>query len=539
MEWYPNTYALILFACAFATISVATYAWHQRTLVGASPAVALLGIVIWSLGYAVATGFHDLTNRILCAKVQYIGIALAAVAMATFAIRYSGHVKWLTRRNILLLAVVPGVGTLLAWTNEAHHLIWASTQLRIRDSIALLDISYGPYFWFYAGYNYLILLTSAGLFLRVARRSAYLQRQQALIMLIGVLFPTVFILLYLMRLSPFPDLDLAPLGWSACGLIIAWGLFRHHLFNLVPIARDTLIENMADGVLVLDAQNRIVDINLAAQQIGGITAPQAIGTRADVLLGTSPGLIEQLANSTDAQTELALGADPARCFDLRISPLFDSHKNLTGRLIVLHDITDRKQTESELHRANEHLQTQLREIENLQAELREQAIRDPLTGSFNRRYMEETLEREIACARRDQCPLSIVMMDIDHFKIVNDTCGHRAGDLFLQRVASLLHTQTRQMDVVCRYGGEEFVVIMPGARAEMAFRRADEWRRAVEMLTMNQTGETLHVTLSLGVATFPEHGQTSDALLGAADAALYAAKNAGRNCAMIWNGESK
>jgi PAS domain-containing protein len=218
--------------------------------------------------------------------MQHVGIALASIAMAIFVIHYAGRAKWLTWRRVALLALVPGIGLALAWTNEAHHLIWKETHLRIEGSLALLDISYGPYFWFYTAYNYLVLLSGAFVLAQTARHAAYLQRCQAIILLIGVLLPAIVMLVYLSHQSPFPDLDLAPLGWSASGLVVAFGLFRYRLFDRVPIARDKVIETLRDGVLVLDPRNRIVDANPTMLKLPGCSASQVIGKpAAQVLVG--------------------------------------------------------------------------------------------------------------------------------------------------------------------------------------------------------------------------------------------------------------
>lgn len=193
------------------------------------------------------------------------------------------------------------------------------------------------------------------------------------------------------------------------------------------------------------------------------------------------------------------------------------------------ELSERTRAEYELRQANEQLQIKLTEIEVLQLQLREQAIRDGLTGLFNRRFLEETLEREMARAARDQTALSVVMMDFDRFKSFNDTYGHRAGDRLLQALGIILRTQTRGGDVACRYGGEEFVVLLPGAQLAAAIQRAEQWRATCENLRIPYEDQQLGATLSLGVASFPAQANDAESLLIAADQALYAAKRNGRN----------
>jgi len=181
------------------------------------------------------------------------------------------------------------------------------------------------------------------------------------------------------------------------------------------------------------------------------------------------------------------------------------------------------------HRNHERLQQQFDEIQALQARLQEQALRDPLTGLFNRRQLDANLGPAIARSQQAGRALSVVMIDIDHFKHINDTYGHPAGDAVLQALAQLLQRQVRPGDMACRHGGEEFVLMLDGAPAAVARDRADALRRAFEQLVVTFDGAAVSATLSCGVASFPEHASHPQRLMACADQALYAAKTKGRN----------
>ena len=162
--------------------------------------------------------------------------------------------------------------------------------------------------------------------------------------------------------------------------------------------------------------------------------------------------------------------------------------------------------------------------------LRSQAIRDPLTGLFNRRYMEESLERELHRAHRKHSTVGILALDIDRFKRFNDTFGHDAGDTLLRELGAFLQGHVRGEDIACRCGGEEFTLILPETSLEVARQRAEDIREGVKHLSVQHRHQPLGaITLSLGVASFPDHGETSEAVLRVADAALYRAKHAGRD----------
>jgi len=170
----------------------------------------------------------------------------------------------------------------------------------------------------------------------------------------------------------------------------------------------------------------------------------------------------------------------------------------------------------------------------MQEALRNQAIRDPLTGLFNRRYMEESLEREIRRAIRHRSSVGVIMLDIDHFKGFNDAYGHTAGDILLQTLGRVLQSSIRAEDIACRYGGEEFVLVLPDASLDDTFRRAEQVRLRVRDMTIDHHGQLVApVTVSAGVAAAPEHGETVEALIAAADLALYQAKAAGRDCVVV------
>ena len=170
----------------------------------------------------------------------------------------------------------------------------------------------------------------------------------------------------------------------------------------------------------------------------------------------------------------------------------------------------------------------------LREALRSQAIRDPLTGLFNRRYMEETLERELRRAERRKAPLGIIMFDLDHFKKFNDTFGHAAGDVVLREIGAFLQARVRVEDIACRYGGEEFLVILPEASLEDTVKRAEQLCVGIKGLNVRYQDQALGaVTVSLGVAVFPEHGSTDEAIRKAADAALYRAKREGRDRVVV------
>jgi diguanylate cyclase (GGDEF)-like protein/PAS domain S-box-containing protein len=243
------------------------------------------------------------------------------------------------------------------------------------------------------------------------------------------------------------------------------------------------------------------------QHRGWMGVPMIIGDRVIGMLS----LDKRVPNFyTLDQGQLALAFAAQAAIAIENARLYDDAQK---------ELIERKKREEELHK--------------LQEKLEEQAIRDPLTGLYNRRYLDETLSRELSRAERDNIPVGIVMLDLDHFKDFNDKFGHDVGDLMLKQLGKLLSSQVRAGDIACRYGGEEFVVVMPKASLAVAQHRADEWRVKFSNHPLLYQGAGLIATLSAGVAVYPLHGSTSEEMIRKADQAMYAAKTAGRNRVMV------
>ncbi|MBU0482383.1 MAG: diguanylate cyclase [Proteobacteria bacterium] len=212
--------------------------------------------------------------------------------------------------------------------------------------------------------------------------------------------------------------------------------------------------------------------------------------------------------------------------------------HLAWKFLAVYDGEDRKRSLDNIKRlataATDHITLAIDNL-RLREKLHRQSVRDGLTNLFNRRYMEESLGREFLKSERNQTPTGVIMLDVDFFKKFNDTYGHEAGDMVLIGLARLLTDSVRGEDIVCRYGGEEFIIVMPDSPLENIAARAEMIRTRVEKeLHVDFHGKALHVTISLGVAAFPDHGRSQEAVLKAADMALYRAKESGRNRSVVW-----
>jgi diguanylate cyclase (GGDEF)-like protein/PAS domain S-box-containing protein len=369
------------------------------------------------------------------------------------------------------------------------------------------------------------LRTLATLFLlaRTLLRSDRFRRRQHALLLLAFLLPLVGSYLYMFDLSPWQDYNsaVALLGLSC--LLVAVALFRCQLFAMVPLAREKVIEELGDPVIAIDRLGRLVDLNRSAERVTGVALKSVVAQPAAEVLRAHPKLVELLesvpyASSEDSESAdmIMEGSGGPRHFAVTCSPVATGKGDYLGRVLVMHDVTER---------------------ERLLEQTRELANSDDLTGLPNRRHFFELTEREYERARRHGIPLTFLLMDVDHFKTVNDTFGHRVGDQSLQALAQVCRTALRTSDILGRVGGEEFAVLLPETGLEDAIEVAERLREVVESLRVTADSDTsdavIAVTASMGLAQL-NHGHllekdTFQTLYERADRALYAAKRSGRN----------
>jgi len=529
MNFQYHPYAIYLFVSTLITLIASFIAWRRSAPGAFALGLLLLSMAIWSGSYAARWTDISPEAKIFWFHVMYIGIIAVPAFFLVFALRITYNESWLKPRNLLLLSIQPVASLLLLWTNDLHHLYYLSIQVIEKENLTLLEFVRGPWYFVNVAYSYLAISIALVLIFLGALRSGPLFKNQYRLILLGSILPWAGNIYNEINFTSLNGLDLAPITFGVSGVIFAFAIFRTGFMDLIPVARSHLIENMQDGVLVLDSQSRIVDINSAMEKFLGGEPSSLLGKNASDILSAWMENADPLLGRLESQTEMRIPKDPSRYLDFRVTPLYDKEQHLNGRLIVFRDVTERKDVEKKLRNANYRLQSQLIEIGTLQSQLREQAIRDPLTSLFNRRYLEETLDRELARAAREVYPVCLIMIDIDHFKQVNDTYGHEAGDLVLKAMADVLSQQSRRGDFACRYGGEEFVVVMPNINTEMAHKRAQKLRETLNSLHVPYGRFDLTATFSMGIASYPANGDDRDVLLRAADKAMYAAKDAGRD----------
>ncbi|MBK9006394.1 MAG: diguanylate cyclase [Anaerolineae bacterium] len=529
MPTYFFTYLLLLIGSTVVTFSASLIA-RKRNAPGSTTLRALLVVMsMWSATAAAIYIQDGFAGKVFWLNVMVVPVAIAPILFMTFILKFSGSPVWVTRRALTLLYAFSIVFILLQWTNSYHHLVLSSVQLVEQDGFSALKIQRGPVYFVNLAIAYGTVTMGILTLVREALRASHLYRNQYRLLLLGCIVPLAFSIYSQLDYNALGNLDTSPISFGITGVIFAFTTLRTHFMDLIPVARSHLIENMGDGVLVLDAQNRIADLNPAMEVLLAEQPQQLLGKCAFETFGGWVEKTSAIFGDFELKTEVRLPSMPSQILDLRMTPLYDKNDLINGRLLVFRDITERKEVEKRLRDANFRLKSQLIEIGILQSQLREQAVRDSLTGLFNRRYLEETLDRELARAARESYPVSIIMIDIDHFKQINDTYGHEAGDIMLKALGGMLMTHSRRGDFACRYGGEEFLIVMPNMARSIVQERAAALRQSLKALMVRYGNHTLTATYSMGIASYPANGDTRESFLRAADMAMYAAKNAGRD----------
>ncbi len=349
MHCQYTPYVIPIVVAAVLSGALTLWGWRRRPAPGALWFTAMMcSACFWASFYVLEMVSVDLPATLLWAKMEYLGGAVV-VEWLGLVLAYTGQYKWLTRRNIALLFVIPLITLALAWTNEYHELIWTDVGVTTGVPFNALSFTPGIWYWINAAYAYAIIVLCTILLVITLVRSAPPYRQQIITLLTFALITWLGNMAYIVGLTPW-KMDITPTAFALSGLVIAWGLFRYRILDVAPVARGAIIESMRDGVIVLDAQNRVVDLNPAAQALLGHQAPKVVGQPLTQFLTAWPNLTRLCQKARDGlRTEVALniGDEKRRIFDLSVSPLRGPRGQLHGRLMTLHDVTEQKQIETE------------------------------------------------------------------------------------------------------------------------------------------------------------------------------------------------
>ncbi|MBN1485007.1 MAG: PAS domain-containing protein [Chloroflexia bacterium] len=353
MNWPYTPYTIPLLCSALISLSLAIYAWRNRaTRGGGMLALLMLMVSIYALGYTAELLSLDLSSKLFWVRVELVGIVVLPVVWLLFILQHTGRERWLTHLLFLPLLAVPLLVLLLSWTNGLHEWVWSQARLDYSGPLPLLSVQPEFVFWVFAAFDALLFLWGGGLLLRDMLAPPPQRRGQSAALFIAVLAPALADLLSVFRLDLL--LDLTPFAFTISGLALAWALFRFRLLDIVPVAHEAVVRSLGDGIIILDRENAILDLNAVAQWIIDRSAAEAVGLPLAQALRHLPELVAGYRQAAEESVEVSLGeGEMRRHYRLLAPPLFNRQGRSIGRIIVLHDVTEYKRSQRELRLAKE------------------------------------------------------------------------------------------------------------------------------------------------------------------------------------------
>jgi len=455
----------------------------------------ILAALFYIIGSAMEILSKDLVSILFWSKIQYLGIPFLPTLYCIFAFYFVGKKRRGSWFLIIVLLVISFSILIARLTDEQHHLYYTNVVLENIDGHFFKSYEKGPFFWCLVVLNLFCFIFVTTIIARYRNSSSPLFRRQGRFVQIGVLFPVIPYFLEIFHLVP-GNLDLIPAAILLASPIFWVATFRHNLFDLVPIGRDLLVETMSDAVFVIDPHGIVADANPAAIISFGESDKNVVGKS---LLDAFPSLPWPV-NENDLITV------KDKVWRLRKMPLPSGKFRAGGTLVVAIDETER---------------------EELLGKLEFLARYDPLTGLLNRRSWYDSVRDSLETLKRHERWCSLIYLDLDHFKQINDTAGHSEGDRVLKGVASVLHKGVRTPDLISRYGGEEFLLFLPESTLVETETAAERLRRAIENAFSDSS---VKVTGSFGISgCLVDEDTDIEELIRKADRAMYFSKTSGRN----------
>lgn len=502
-EAFP--YSLLLSSIIFFVLAV--YTFRIRKSPGAIFLIVMLALYslqgVFSICELLADG---LERKLFWRNVQqiplyYTPVMLVGIIMANMDI--PGKV---VARRIALLSGVMLVYWILLFTEPFHHLIRTRVWLEPIGAFERVGMSRTLLGYLFFALNNVLVLWGMGLLLINYRRVTGIQRTQYTLIIIATLFP--FVLPWLARIFNW-HLTVS-VSMLPSSLFIFYALHMYKFLQVRPLAREKVLEHIAEGILIADEEGQVIDANPAARIIEERAENgRLIGAYLDDFFEGHPNLRALCGGGEQGKTEAEIGG---LTFEVRFIPIHVRGKR-TGSLLIFHDITERKTYEEELIR---------------------RATTDGLTELSNRMHFLERLDEARKICEASRSPISLMLIDLDHFKDINDRYGHLTGDEVLRSFAALLKVAAGEAGVAGRIGGEEFALLLPRTDGETAYKIAEEIRQRVQRKPSGSaaSGEResgIPYSISIGVAELHDPRMTNEAWFSLADTCLYASKQNGRN----------
>lgn len=486
-------------------------------------ALAAVASIWWIAMVLLRLNSEDLQDKILFSRLAWFGIIATPLFWSAGFLDHAGFSQLTRRLPIATILSISALGGVAALTDGYHHWIYTGITNAERPSF-----SHGWLFYVILGGMYLCMLLACLMSISQLKRASRLHRRQMVALLVATCVPWASnAAFHLFGFRIFND-DPTPFAFSATVLAVLFAQHRGKLFIAPPIARDIIFSILPDPIVVLEPSGLVLETNPAAEKLTGFSA-ETVGTK----LPPAHPLMAFVTGDTAAENRKPIVHfdDMQKIFEVSTQPL--EHWGRQGNvMIVLRDVTAREAAQKSLSDAGQALKLRLEENLRLQEQLEQQAFHDHLTGLFNRRHASTVIPPLLSRAS-EEAPVSLIILDLDYFKQVNDRYGHDVGDKVLSVFARILGDSLQADEMAFRYGGEEFLVVLPATSRDTALDRCARWRRE---LAGHDIAELKQVALSFsaGIALAPQAGTSLTECTKAADVALYRAKISGRNTDIVW-----
>ncbi|HZK37367.1 MAG TPA: diguanylate cyclase [Clostridia bacterium] len=472
-------------------------------------------IGIYLFGYLMIINSNNLQEMIFWNQFQYFGLPFISVLWLMIALVYTKAIYTLKKRWIIvLLFFVPIITFFIRLTNSRHHLFYKSWEMKQVLGHFALYMERGC--WYYVNISYTLLCMLFAVFVyhfEYLKNRANYTRSQLAIFNFASLLPFVGTMLILSARKE-QGIDYVALIMPVSLLIVSYGILKHDFLEVKALARETIFESNPNSMIIFEPGLKIIDYNKAAQEFFKALNISLDNCPIEHILEQRPELLEAFKDESTRDFHLVIDGKK-HFFEINSALLGDPLNRDTKILKDFRDVTERK---------------------NIQEKLEVLATIDSLSGLYNRASFMRLAQKKFTLAKENDENLSLLMMDIDYFKNINDTFGHAGGDEVIRKIGDIIKNGFRKTDITGRLGGDEFAVILGNAPLEDAKKAAEEFRKIVANTKIIYEEQEIGLTISIGVATTPASTDNNDDIeniLKRADNALYEAKARGRNCIVV------
>jgi len=466
----------------------------------------LFSFTAWSVGELLANIGTTLEWQLAFQRVVYLGVVCGVVFWLMFAIHYAGFQRWLTPAITAFLLIIPTGTLLMVATLEWHSLFYESVALVLRDDYWVLEFDYGVGFWVQILLcSYLYTITGSVLLLRASLQQPAIFRRQSTLIAVAAVFPMVANVLYVLGVDFTGGFDPTSLFFVFSAVLISIATRQYHFLRLSPIARDLVFRNINIGVVVLNTTQHITDVNPGFAKITGTSSDDLVGTPAHEIFDINFDC-SLLTRSEQRWEGRVRSLQQGQIFDVSSMPIHGYQGEIVGTLLLLNDVTQIQQAMNEIRRI---------------------ADTDPLTGLANRRGLLDWVADVPQLDTMFQ-PTLVVMADLDHFKDLNDAHGHHCGDYVLQGVAGIIERRLGPGDIVGRWGGEEFCMVMTRRTHLQGAEFLEKLRSEIENFEFTYEGAVVRVTMTFGMVE-RMRDEPLELAIKRADLLMYEGKRLGRN----------